>query len=165
MKTKYLFMLLFSAVILAVGCKSKAPATQSASLKKNPYSTSELLNHDTQGIITLRGVSDEMSSRPEAVEGAHKKAIQHLFYMGFPGTDLKNPIIRKGQSIESEHKAFFDEFWKTGYKQYITNNEDSFYACESSSARCVMAVSTFKLNYNILRRDLERNKVLNKIGF
>lgn len=165
MRTKYAFMLIISAVILAVGCKAKAPATQSSSLKKNPYSISEMVNHDTQGILTLRGVSDEMSTRPEAVAGAHKKAIQHLFYMGFPGTDFKNPIIRKGQSIESEHKAFFDEFWKTGYKQYIIHNEDSFFACESSSARCVVAVSTFKLNYNILRRDLERNKILNKIGF
>ncbi|HZW76708.1 MAG TPA: hypothetical protein VFF21_00220 [Flavobacteriaceae bacterium] len=165
MKKIHQLTIVLIALTFVVGCKSPAPSVQGPTLKKNPYSTSEFLSHDTQGIITLRGVSDELSGRAEAVEGAHKKAIQHLFYMGFPGTDFKNPIIRKGQQVETEHKAFFDEFWKGGYKQYITNNEEEFYACSTSAARCVVGVVTFKLNYNILRRDLERNKVLNKIGF
>lgn len=168
MRNKYLVIMLFTALIVTIGCKSKvvAPTKQhTTSLKKNPYSTSELLEHDTQGIVTLRGVSDEMSNTEDAIVSAHRKAIEHLFYMGFPGTDMKNPMIRKGKRVEAENPTFFDEFWKTGYKQYITNSKDETYGCETNSSRCVTVASSFKLNYNILRRDLERNKVLNKIGF
>lgn len=165
MKNKYLLLMLIAVFSLAVGCKSKEPALRTTAMAKNPYSNSDLLEHDTQGIITLRGISDEVTDRQEGVNGAHKKAIQHLFYMGFPGTDMKNPMIRKGKRVESENQAFFDEFWKTGYKEYITDNKNEYFGCSSYAANCVIVVSTFKLNYNILRRDLERGKILNKIGF
>ncbi|SRR5690554_98297 len=166
MKNKYVFLILMAMLTVTIGCKTKvAPAKHTTTLKKNPYSISELLQHDTQGIVTLRGISDEMPDRESAVENSHKKAIQHLFYMGFPGTDMKNPMIRKGNSVEAQNKSFFDEFWKTGYKQYVTNTQTEYFDCETNTSRCVTAASTFKLNYNILRRDLERNKILNKIGF
>lgn len=168
MKNKHLVILVL-AVLTVIGCKSKAVEFKSAELKKNPYSTSAaLLGHPAQGVLHLRGVSDEMPNRQAAIKDAHKKAIQHMFYMGFPDADIldmKNPMIRKGMGIETEHKAFFDNFWNTGYQQYIIENDENFYACNSSSSECVVAVSNFKINYNILRRDLERNKVLNRIGF
>lgn len=74
-------------------------------------------------------------------------------------------MIRKGKRVESENQVFFDEFWKSGYKEYITDNKNEYFGCSSYAANCMIVVSTFKLNYNILRRDLERNKILNKIGF
>lgn len=158
---KTFFPLIIIAILFA-GCSVKVA---------NPYSISEFITHDTQGILTLRGVSDEFDSnnkdagKPIALADAHKKAIQHLFYMGFPGTDFKNPLITKGIAVETSNKAFFDQFWKTGYKQYVTNNTAQYYGCEKKKSKCTKAVSTFKLNYNILRRDLERNKIINKIGF
>ncbi|EPR73319.1 hypothetical protein ADIWIN_1750 [Winogradskyella psychrotolerans RS-3] len=155
MKNTYLLLILVA--ILATSCGSQKIT--------NPYSTSELIAHDTQGIVTLRGVSDEFKGESEAEANAHKKAMQHLFYMGFPGTDMKNPMIQKGQRIETENKAFFDEFYKSGYKQYITSNKVDYYGCQTETKNCVTAASTFTLNYNLLRRDLERNKILNKIGF
>lgn len=147
--------------ILFAGC---APKTS------NPYSTTAFISHDTQGILTLRGVSDEFDNNSKnegqevALAHAHKKAIQHLFYMGFPDTDFKNPLIVKGIAVETEKKAFFDEFWATGYKKFITNNAVTYQGCEQKK-KCVKAVSTFKLNYNMLRKELEQKKVLNKIGF
>ena len=74
-------------------------------------------------------------------------------------------MIKKGKIVEAENKTFFDEFWETGYKQYVTNTKNDSFRCEANTTKCVTVASTFKLNYNILRRDLERNKVLNKIGF
>lgn len=160
-----LFLVLGFITIVLIGCSSPAPVVKNNTLKKNLYSTSEFVSHDTQGIVTLRGVSDEVNSREEGIKGAHKKAIRHLFYIGFPGTDMKNPMIQKGQIVESQNPAFFNDFWNSGYQQYIVTNTDEFFACSSNAAGCMVGVSTFKLNYNILRRDLERNKILNKIGF
>jgi hypothetical protein len=136
----------------------------------NPYSTSTLLKHDTQGILTLVGVSDELendkkgSGKEKAEAASHQKALRQLFYMGFPGSDFKNPLIMKGQSIETQHSAFFSQFWATGYKQFITDNSVEFTDCKETR-NCIKAISTFKVNYNQLRRHLEQNKVLNKIGF
>ena len=100
MKNTYLLLILVAILVTSCGSQKMA----------NPYSTSELIAHDTQGIVTLRGVSDEFKEEPEAEANAHKKAIQHLFYMGFPGTDMKNPMIQKGQRIETENKAFLMSF-------------------------------------------------------
>jgi len=145
----------------------------------NPYSTSEVISHKTQGLVTLRGVSDEFddnrlkarldtrqqNQQQAALEDAHRKAIEQLFYMGFPGTDFKSPIITKGKSIESERKVFFDNFWKNGYKQFVTESKVQYYPCAQVKNRCTKAVSEFTLNYNMLRKELEKNKVINKIGF
>lgn len=161
MKNKHLVILVL-AVLTLVGCKS-------AELNKNPYSTSaSLIGHPAQGVLHLRGVSDEMPDRESAIKDAHKKAIQHMFYMGFPDADIldmKNPMIRKGRGIETEHKAFFDNFWDSGYQQYIIGIDEKYYACNLTAKNCVVTVSNFKINYNILRRDLERSKILNRIGF
>ena len=67
--------MLIAVFSLAVGCKTKEPALRTTTLAKNPYSNSDLLEHDTQGIVTLRGISDEVTDRQEGVSSAHKKAI------------------------------------------------------------------------------------------
>ncbi|WP_316749655.1 hypothetical protein [Pedobacter gandavensis] len=155
-------------VLLAISLSVSSSCTKK--LLTNPYSNSAVIKHEAQGLVTLRGVSDEFPNNKQgegyevALKDAHKKALQQLFYMGFPGTDFKNPMIRKGKSIENENKAFFDKFWKDDYKQFITNSKSDYYTC-ADNKKCVSAVVEFKLNYNALRTELERNKVLNKIGF
>lgn len=136
---------------------------------KIPYSISEVVSHPTQGAVRLRGVGDEVKSKAgsgngKALKSAHKKAIQQLFYLGYVGTDFKNPMIRQGQSVEDKNKAFFDKFWDTGYERFITENQVEYYSC-AVEKECVQAVSTFTLNYNMLRKELENNKIINKIGF
>ena len=154
-------LLLATALLFSAGCSKKLYVT--------PYSDSSVIKHDAQGLVTLRGVSDEFldkkgEGKEEAVKGAHKKALQQLFYMGYAGTDFKNGMIRKGISVETQHKAFFDKFWAGGYKQFVTNSNSKFYGC-AAEKKCVSAVSEFTVNYNALRTELEKNKVLNKIGF
>lgn len=155
-------------VLMAIGLSVSFSCAKK--LYMNPYADSSVVSHDAQGLVTLRGISDEFTDKKNidgyslAHSDSHKKALQHLFYMGFPGTDFKNPMIRKGKSIETEHKAFFDKFWKSDYKQFITNSKVTYYGCVDNK-KCISAASEFQLNYNALRTELERNKILNKIGF
>lgn len=158
MKKIYLTVVLFS--LLLGSCAKKM---------YSPYSDSQVINHATQGSVTLKGYGDEVDgkkqkSKEDAVRMAHKKAIQQLLYFGFVGTDFKNPIIREGISVENKHKAFFDKFWNGGYELFVTNSKDEFYDCVEKS-NCVSAVSVFTLNYNMLRQELEKNNIINKIGF
>lgn len=160
-KIKLLVLLAISLSVVS-SCSKK--------LLTNPYANSSVIRHDAQGLVTLRGVGDEFPNNKKdeghelALKDAHRKALEQLFYMGFPGTDFKNPMIRKGKSVENENKAFFDKFWKGDYKQFITSSNPTFYTC-AGNTKCVSAVVEFKLNYNALRTEFERNKVLNKIGF
>ncbi|WP_418512121.1 hypothetical protein [Corallibacter sp.] len=162
---KNIYLLSILVTILVTSCRSGLQSSELPELSVNPYSTSQLIEHDTQGIVTLLGSSDEFRVKQDAIDNAQKKAIRHLLYIGFPGTDMKNPMIKKGKRVETENKAFFDQFYKSGYKQYITSNQVEYFDCEDAIKQCITAASTFKLNYNLLRRDLERNKILNKIGF
>ncbi len=135
----------------------------------SPYSDSEVVSHPTQGAVVLRGTSDEIDGKKKEIgtkarRAAHKKALQQLFYFGFVGTDFKNPMIREGISVETKHKAFFDKFWEGGYERFITDSKTEFYGCKNKS-KCATATSTFTVNYNMLRKELEDNKIINKIGF
>ncbi|NGY38418.1 hypothetical protein FQU23_012960 [Flavobacterium sp. XN-5] len=135
----------------------------------NPYSNSEVIKHSTQGSVTLRGTGDEVDNKKGkgeivALKLAHKKALQQLFYLGFTGTDFKNPMIRAGQSVEDKHKAYFEQFWNKGYERFITNSTVTYYNCVQKQ-NCISAMSVFTVNYNMLRKELEDNKIINKIGF
>ena len=141
-----------------------------AKMYSNPYSNSTVINHDAQGLVTLRGVSDEVLDKrnvdgeEESLKNAHKKAIQQFLYTGFPGTDFKNPVIKKGASVETTHAAFFEKFWAGDYKKFITKNEVKYFNCKEKN-KCISATSEFTINYNALRKELEQNKIINKIGF
>ncbi|EDM44318.1 hypothetical protein SCB49_04795 [unidentified eubacterium SCB49] len=135
----------------------------------NPHSDSSVIAHDTQGAVTLRGYGPEVESKKgkgdrNAVKLAQKKALQQLFYFGFVGTDFKNPMIRKGESVETKHKAYFDKFWESGYLRFVTDSKDTLYECKDEK-NCVSASSVFTINYNMLRKEFENNKIINKIGF
>ncbi|RLZ08337.1 hypothetical protein [Faecalibacter macacae] len=136
----------------------------------NPYSNSTVIKHNAQGLVTLRGISDEVLDKrktdgeEESLKNAHKKAIQQFLYMGFPGTDFKNGVIKKGASVETTHAAFFEKFWAGDYKRFITNSDVTYYNCKEK-VKCISAVTEFTINYNALRKELEENKIINKIGF
>lgn len=158
MKKIYLATLLVALTLGSCGTKVASPYTDSA-----------VISHPTQGAVILRGIGEEIDGKKKEQElksrrAAQKKAIQQLLYFGFVGTDFKNPIIREGISVETKHKAFFDSFWNGGYERFITDAKTEFYHCEKKS-NCTSAVSVFTLNYNMLRKELEANKVINKIGF
>lgn len=143
--------------------------TSCKSTLTNPYSNSEVISHPTQGAVVLRGTSDEIDGNKNEISGkarkaAHKKALQQLFYFGYVGTDFKNPMIKEGITVETKHKAFFDGFWESGYERFITDSKTEFYGC-SQKKKCTTATSTFTVNYNMLRKELENNKIINKIGF
>lgn len=91
MKNKYLLLMLIAVFSLAVGCKTKEPALRTTTLAKNPYSNSDLLVHDTQGIVTLRGISDEVTDRQEGVSSAHKKSNSTFVLYGIPRNGHKKP--------------------------------------------------------------------------
>ena len=155
-------------IILAIAVVALT-LTSCKSTFTSPYSDSQVIEHSTQGSVTLRGTSDEIEGGKKdigynATKAAHKKALQQLFYFGFVGTDFKNPMIREGIGVETKHKAFFDQFWNGGYERFVTDSKTEFYDCEQKS-KCTVATSTVTVNYNMLRKELENNKVLNKIGF
>lgn len=164
MKKLHLALVLVATLILG-SCSKKVYTAPAPKMMKNPYSISEVISHNVQGAVVLRGVGDEtQDGKDAAVKLAHKKALQQLFYLGYVGTDFKNPMIREGQMIENTHKAFFDKFWDNGYERFITGTTSTFYSCKVEN-NCTTAVSEFTVNYNMLRKELENNKIIKKIGF
>lgn len=158
MKKIYLAALLVALTLGSCGTKVTSPYTDSA-----------VISHPTQGAVVLRGIGEEVDGKKKELElkarrAAQKKAIQQLLYFGFVGTDFKNPIIKEGISVETKHKTFFDKFWNGEYERFITDGKTEFYTCKNKS-NCSSAVSVFTLNYNMLRKELESNKIINKIGF
>lgn len=155
------------AVISLTNCSSTTTVYKEKPVYEvNPYSTSEYISKDVQGLVTLRGVSDEANSEAEATNGSQRKALEKLFYQGFPGTDFKQAMISgyTKSTVEGQHQEYFKSFWNGGYKEFITKNDTKTYKCASKS-NCFTASTTFTINYNNLRKELERNNIIKKMGF
>lgn len=155
-------------IILAIAVVALT-LTSCKSTFTSPYSDSQVIEHSTQGSVTLRGTSDEIEGGKKdigynATKAAHKRLYSNCFILDLWVQILKIPMIREGIGVETKHKAFFDQFWNGGYERFVTDSKTEFYDCEQKS-KCTVATSTFTVNYNMLRKELENNKVLNKIGF
>lgn len=158
------YILYTLTIVLSVASCTSKPSTQKYDV--NPYSTSELISKTIQGLVTLRGVSDEASSEMEAINSAERKALEKLLYQGFPGTDFAQPMISgyTKTTIESQKNEYFKSLWNGGYKEFIVENKSKTYKC-SGKNNCFTASTVFTINYNNLRKDLERNSVIKKLGF
>lgn len=155
-----------SLLVISFSCSSTEKTVYKTPYETNPYSTSEFISKDTQGLLQLRGVGDEAKTTNDAILSAQKRALEKLFFLGFPGTDFKQPMIANTtqSTAEQQHSAFFTSFWNGGFQQFITSQTPKTYKCKNTT-NCYTATSTFTINYNALRKELERNNVIRKMGF
>ena len=166
---KILSMFAFAGLLTTIiNCGSAEPTktVYTTPYEVNPYSDSEFISKDVQGLAVFRGVSHETKTQHDAIISAQKRALEKLLFIGYPGSDFKQPMIGNVSqtTAETQHAAFFTSFWNGGFQQFITNNDSKTYKCKEKT-NCYTAASTFTINYNALRKELERNNIIRKMGF
>jgi hypothetical protein len=115
-------------------------------------------------IIILK--SDDFGKTKEiATSNAEKLAIKQLIFEGVSGSPLNDPITREGRSLMEKHPNYFNQlFDKNGYRKFIN-------CSELISSELLKSKKSFHntvkvcIAYRNLRMDMEKNGVINKLGF
>jgi len=116
-----------------------------------------------KNIIVLR--SDEYgSTSDEATLNAEKAAIKQMIFEGVANSSLSRGMTTEGRDIEKEHQQYFSNFFdQNGYRKFVTCSE----VIKSEDLGRKKFHNTIKvcIAYENLRKDLEKNDIIKKLGF
>lgn len=118
---------------------------------------------ESDGTTTVKSVA-AAESYDAAVKEAEVYAIEQIFFRGLANSQQRMPMIGTGESSEkSKHKAFFDDlFGKNRYKSFVTETKTIGSVKYGSGVQVEMLVT---VDHRSLRRDLESNGVIRKLGY
>lgn len=134
---------------------------------KTTYSTSEVtyLANPEAGIISLSAIGYGLTQR-EAEQETYVTAFNTIFFKGVPGFDaLRLPMIEDESKARRERASFFDKFYgEKGYLQFVTEQDNASKTGKADRGK-IRVQRTIAINYEALRRHLEREGVIRKFGF
>jgi hypothetical protein len=145
-------VLLLSTALVA--CSKKIGYLQTSEVKflDNPYS----------GTVTVEsiGYGDQIK---EAEINAIQKAFQTIIYQGLPAfSGLSTPMIPDRTKVDQSILERF--FSRNEYSEFLTGQEDVRVLGKLKNPRGYKVSKVVTINYNSLRRGLEKKGVVRKFG-
>lgn len=102
-------------------------------------------------------------TKPQAISNAEVNAFSTLIFKGIPGSQQQLPMLPDEATSRKKHSAYFDQFFKGGYKPFMMLSEaQSSYAAGRKGRKNI--TQRVKINVDALRRDLETNGITRKFG-
>ncbi|QHI38573.1 hypothetical protein IMCC3317_39670 [Kordia antarctica] len=121
-----------------------------------------VLNEQKNKTLEVRSVGYG-NSENEAIGDAERKVFELIFFRGIPNTSIEKPMVGANEnSLMSQHKAYFDSFFKDRYRSFVMSS----YVSSPYKRRDKVFTGTNDIKINILslKRDLEERKVIRKFG-
>lgn len=118
---------------------------------------------ESDGTTTIRVVA-AAESYDDAVKEAEVYAIEQIFFRGLANSQQRMPMIGTGESSEKiKNKAFFDVlFEKNRYKSFVPESKTVGSVKYGQGVQVEMIVT---VDQRSLRRDLESNGIIRKLGY
>lgn len=118
---------------------------------------------ESDGTTSIKCVASAFTFE-DAVKEAEIYAIEQLFFRGLSNSQQRMPMISTSESIEkSKHKIFFDDlFGNNRYKTFVTESKTLSSVKYGSGIQVELSVT---VDHRSLRRDLETNGVIRKLGY
>lgn len=118
---------------------------------------------ESDGTTTIRVVA-AAESYDDAVKEAEVYAIEQIFFRGLANSQQRMPMIGTGESSEKiKNKAFFDVlFEKNRYKSFVPESKTVGSVKYGQGVQVEMLVT---VDQRSLRRDLESNGIIRKLGY
>lgn len=116
-----------------------------------------------QDLVTLRCVGYGKKAIKAAAD-AELSAVKTILYVGATNTPYKLPLIQEGeQQIEMKHKAFFEKFYQSGYKQFIESSIITTpFGRNALKKKCITMDICVRVRQ--LRNHLEQNNIIRRFG-
>lgn len=136
----------------------------SCSPKLHPHSAEvSFIYKEAQGTIALKSIGYG-NNQTDAVTDAQKNAFEVLLFKGLPGTELNIPLIENESEVKSKYSEYLKKFFDEGiYKSFMMSSTESSNLIKIKGGKKI-AVDV-KINYNSLRKDLEKNQLIRKFGY
>ena len=118
---------------------------------------------ESDGTTTIKVVT-AAESYDDAVKEAEVYAIEQIFFRGLANSQQRMPMIGTGESSEKiKNKAFFDVlFEKNRYKSFVPESKTVGSVKYGQGVQVEMIVT---VDQRSLRRDLESNGIIRKLGY
>ena len=147
-------------IIAIIGLHSCSPKIQ-------PYSSYSgevnFLFKEEQGTIVVESTGYG-KNQSEALVDAQITAIKVLLFKGLPGTELNVPLIENENDANSKFSDYFQNLFQQGnYIKFIMSSTESANPVQKKGNKTITL--DIKINYNSLRKDLEQNQVIRKVGY
>ena len=115
------------------------------------------------GTSTVKSVASA-GSYEDAVKEAEIYVLEQIFFRGLASSQQRMPMISTNESMEkSKNKVYFEDlFLKNRYKSFITESKSISSVKYSSGVQVEMLIT---VDHKSLRRDLESNGVIRKLGY
>ena len=149
-KTEFSIRILFFYLFFFVGCSPK------------------LIQHglvsyvNSNGKETIKVKSDDYGkSEKEAVSNAEKLAINTLLNVGITGSEVNSPMIGINVAKTSKEEYLKKLYTNDRYRSFLTCSENVQVVKEK---RVYHATLNCCISYRALRKDLEDNNIIKKLG-
>lgn len=117
---------------------------------------------ESDGTTTVKSVA-AAESYEVAVKEAEVYAIEQIFFRGLANSQQRMPMIGTGESSEkSKNKAFFDDLFGDRYKSFVPESKTIGSVKYGQGVQVEILVT---VDHRSLRRDLESNGIIRKLGY
>jgi hypothetical protein len=118
---------------------------------------------EKDGTSTVRSVASA-GSYDEAVKEAEIYVLDQIFFRGLATSQQRIPMISTNESAEkNKYKSYFDELYdKNRYKSFVTESKIIGSVKYGQGVQVEMLIT---VDNRSLRRDLESNGVIRKLGY
>lgn len=124
------------------------------------------ISEQGNGLYTFRSTGYGKDVK-QAIVDAEKAVFKLIFFRGAPGIkNFDKPMVSSNESKSmEEHKGFFDEFFDGGrYKSFITKSQQMNKFGKNGNTQKNITIEV-TVNLNVLKSDLESQKVVRKFGY
>lgn len=103
-------------------------------------------------------------TRPEAIANAERNAFNCLIFRGVPGSQYRLPLVSDERAARKAHGRYFEQLLEgDGYRSFLMSSEiRSDFQARLHRNNLTAAV---KINVDALRRDMENQNVIRKLGY
>ncbi len=148
-------------VILIIGCNSNKHLGSSP--KYNFYTAEvNFIAKESEGTITVNSIGYGKNKK-SAIINAKQNCFSILLFKGIPGSEINIPLVDNEYKSKTANSNFYNSFFNgTAYETFIMRITESSY---QKNKRVIKTGLELQININSLRKYLEQNNIIRKLGY
>jgi hypothetical protein len=136
----------------------------SCSQKMYPSSEVKFITKTNDDVIKVSSTGYG-SREVMAMIDAEKRAFEVILFIGLPNSELRRAIVSNASAAKSKHKLYFDNlFDNQGIRNFITSSSPSLSFTKDKQSGLKRTEAIIEININSLKKDLEKNGIIQKFG-
>lgn len=123
------------------------------------------ISSTSPGLVTIESIGYGANENLAEIN-AYTSAFRNILFKGLPDfLPLKRPLVDNEENAKANHPAYFNFFFEErGYMQFVTKQNSITHLGKADDKKNKSVKRSFVVNFESLRKDLEKNGVIKKFG-